>query len=112
MKRLLIIAVMLVAGLAFGQTNSSVNNPGPVYNSFPTCSDSIGQHLNFNAATLTFSCGTTVPATVVKTGQSNTWTTGAQDLSAATALVVPRAAGATTTTNGGIVYDNTTKNIH
>ena len=46
---------------------------------------------------------------VVHTDQANTWSTGAQDMSAATSFKVPVAAGAAPTANGDIRYDSTRK---
>jgi hypothetical protein len=48
-----------------------------------------------------------VGSTVVQTDQGNTWTAGAQDLGAATSLVVPKAAGAAPTADGDVRYDTT-----
>jgi hypothetical protein len=51
-------------------------------------------------------------ATAVYTDQTNTWSTGAQDMGAATSLKIPVAAGATTTTNGFLAYDSTNHMLH
>jgi hypothetical protein len=48
-----------------------------------------------------------LPATTVFTGQANTWTAGAQDFGAATALKVPVSAGAAPAASGLIAYDST-----
>jgi hypothetical protein len=50
--------------------------------------------------------------TVVYTDQANTWTTGAQDLGAATSFKIPVAANATTVTNGLLAYDLTNHMLH
>jgi len=56
-------------------------------------------------------CATVVKAdavsTFVHTDQANTWSTGAQDMGAATSLVVPKAAGAAPTADGDMRYDTT-----
>lgn len=46
-------------------------------------------------------------ATVVETNQGNTYTTGAQDLGAATSLIVPKAGGSAPTADGDVRYDTT-----
>lgn len=48
-----------------------------------------------------------VDTTVVQTDQSNTYSTGNQDFSAATSLKIVSAAGASPTSNGNIAYDST-----
>jgi len=49
---------------------------------------------------------------VVKTDQSNTYSTGNQDFRNATAFETRVAAGGTTTVNGGLVYDSTGNQLH
>ena len=51
-------------------------------------------------------------ANVVKTDQSNTYSTGNQDFRNATAFELPVSAGGTTTTNGGALYDSTGNQVH
>lgn len=51
-------------------------------------------------------------STTVYTDQSNTYTTGTQDMSAATAFKAPVGAGFTTAANGALGYDTTNKNWH
>lgn len=51
--------------------------------------------------------GLTLPATVVKTDQGNTYSTGAQNFASATSLTVPSSAGAAPTADGSIAYDTT-----
>ena len=48
-----------------------------------------------------------LPATVVHTDQANTWTTGAQDLTAASSLLVPASGGYAPTADGSFGYDTT-----
>jgi hypothetical protein len=52
-----------------------------------------------------------VPTTLVKTDQGNTYTTGAQDFASATSLKVPAAAGASPTASGLIAYDTTSNTL-
>lgn len=52
--------------------------------------------------------GVTAPTgSIVGTGQANTWTTGAQDMGAATSFKVPTSAGAAPTASGLLAYDST-----
>ena len=51
-------------------------------------------------------------ATTVYTDQSNTYSTGTQDMSSATAFKAPVGAGLTTAANGALGYDTTNKNWH
>ena len=51
--------------------------------------------------------GLALAATVVRTDQGNTYTTGAQDFGLATSLTVPTASGAAPTVSGTIAYDAT-----
>jgi hypothetical protein len=52
-----------------------------------------------------------VPASLVKTDQGNTYTTGAQDFTSATSLKVPASAGASPTASGLIAYDTTSNTL-
>jgi hypothetical protein len=54
MKRLVLI-LLLAAALAPRAAHAQAVQ----YPSLPNCADTAGQHLNYNAATLLFSCGTT-----------------------------------------------------
>lgn len=53
------------------------------------------------------STGLSDTAALVRNNAANTWTTGIQDLGAATSLKVPTAAGAAPTASGQIAYDST-----
>ena len=53
----------------------------------------------------------TVGSLVVRTDQANTWSTGAQDFSAATSLKVPSSAGASPTTSALVAYDSTSNTL-
>jgi hypothetical protein len=55
----------------------------------------------------TFDLGTTA----VQTDQANTWSTGAQDMSAATTFTVPVTAGAAPTVSGRLHYDSTANQL-
>ena len=55
--------------------------------------------------------GVTIPATVVKTDQGNTYSTGAQNYAAATSLTAPTSAGAAPTTDGQLAFDSTGKRL-
>lgn len=48
-----------------------------------------------------------VDATIVRTNQANTWTTGAQSMSAATSLTVPASAAYAPTADASVGYDTT-----
>lgn len=48
----------------------------------------------------------TLPATVVKTGQANTYSTGAQDFGSATSLKLPTASGGVGTADGHLGHDS------
>lgn len=50
-------------------------------------------------------------ATLVKTDQANTYSTGAQNFSAATSLTLPGSAGASPTASGAIAYDTTSNTL-
>jgi len=52
-----------------------------------------------------------VGTSVVQTDQANTYTTGAQDFSAASSLKLPISAGAAPATNGLIAYDSTSHTV-
>lgn len=68
-----------------------------------------GQYLRGNGTRAVFAAiaSADLPSTVVRTDQANTYSTGAQDFSAATSLSVPVASGAAPTTSGLIAYDAT-----
>jgi len=53
----------------------------------------------------------TVGSLVVRTDQANTWTTGAQDMGAATSFKVPTSAGASPTASGLFAYDSTSNTM-
>ena len=72
----------------------------------PTANISTWAWTNVSALAVAFS-SLTGTAAVVQTGQTNTYTTGAQDLSAATSMKVPVSAGAAPTANGAVAYDST-----
>lgn len=68
-----------------------------------------GQYLRGNGTRAVFAAiaSADLPSTVVRTDQANTYSTGAQDFSAATSLSVPVASGAAPSTSGLIAYDAT-----
>jgi hypothetical protein len=53
-----------------------------------------------------------VDSSIVKNNAANTFTTGAQDYSAATQFFIPRSAGATAATNSQLAYDTTNNMYH
>ena len=71
------------------------------------CVDTGGNHLNYTQSTNAFSCGTSLPSTVVETDQSNTYSAGDQSFASASSLTVPTVAGAAPTSSGDIRYDTT-----
>lgn len=56
---------------------------------------------------INLSNATNFPATIVQTGQSNTYSTGAQDFTSATSEIVPTSAGYAPTANGSIGFNST-----
>ena len=104
----------------------SVGGGFPCYNTVPT--GNIGQPLLSGGSSAdpgygplnlaggaTFVIGTlpsgNLPATIVYTGQANTYSSGLQDFSAVT-FKVPITAGAAPATNGLVQYDSTSNNFH
>ncbi len=78
-----------------------------------------GRTLTGTTGNITISNGTGVAgdptfdvgSTVVQTDQANTWSTGAQDMSAATTLTIPVTAGAAPTVSGRLHYDSTSNQL-
>jgi hypothetical protein len=101
MKRLLFL-LLLWAGIAGSQTFT-----------YPCqeCNNTFTGTNTFNGPVI-FNSSVTLPATVVQTNQSNTWTTGTQDFSGVTLFKARVGAGLTTTVNGDFGYDTTNKNWH
>jgi hypothetical protein len=64
------------------------------------------------AVTCTTVTSAYVNTSIAVTGAGNTYTTGDQNMSSATAFEVPVVAGGTSSVDGRIVYDSTLKNIH
>jgi len=72
----------------------------------PNCTDATGNHVNYTTATHLFSCGTSVPAAVVQTGQTNVYGAFLQDFTSGT-MEIPEAAGCVTTVNATLCLDIT-----
>lgn len=72
-----------------------------------------GQYLRGNGTRAVFAAIASgdLPSTVVRTDQSNTYSTGAQSFLSATSLTLPVSAGATPTANGAIAFDSTANDL-
>ncbi len=84
-----------------------------------SANSSTGRTLTGTAGNIDVSNGTGVAgnptfdlgSTAVQTDQANTWTTGAQDMAAATSFKVPVTAGAAPTASGALHYDSTSNQL-
>jgi hypothetical protein len=105
--------ILSLRGITSGSAKISVPSVAGSPNTIllPTATAAASGHLlssdGGNPQQLSWVAPFTLPATVVRTDQSNTYTTGAQSFAAATSLTIPVAAGAAPTANGIIAYDST-----